>query len=103
MGEHSSCVIDICHKNMQYPELYKKHSNVDGDIILQKLSKDRAVKTAWVNTRFKRRKNLSQESLHTFITTSLFGWLINLSPVFYNKMNPSPDADCFSESKSNIP
>ena len=29
-----------------YPELYKKHSNVDGDIILQKLSKDRAVKTA---------------------------------------------------------
>ena len=103
MGEHSSCVIDICHNNMQYPELYKKHSNVDGDIILQKLSKDRAVKTAWVNTRFKRRKNVSQESLHTFIATSLFGWLINLSPVFYNKMNSSPDADCFSESKSNIP
>ena len=46
MGEHSSCVIDICHNNTQYPELYKKHSNEDGDIMLQKLSKDRAVKTA---------------------------------------------------------
>ena len=31
---------------MQYPELHKKHSNVGRDIIMQKLAKDRAAKTA---------------------------------------------------------
>ena len=30
----------------QYPELHKKHSNVDADTIMQKLSKDRVVKIA---------------------------------------------------------
>ena len=30
--------------NMQYPELHKKHSNVDGDIIMHKLPKDGAVR-----------------------------------------------------------
>ena len=29
---------------MQYPELHKKHSNVDGDIIMHKLPKDGAVR-----------------------------------------------------------
>ena len=33
MGKHSRCVIDICDNDMQYPELHKKHSNVDGDIM----------------------------------------------------------------------
>ena len=90
MGKHSRFSwCDICHNDMQYPELHKKHSNVDGDSTMQKLSKDRAVKTAWINTRFKCRKQLIQESLHTFLRTSLFGSLINPSPVF-NKMNPSP-------------
>ena len=63
--------------------------NVDGDIIMHKTPKDVAVKAAWINTILKGRKQLIQESLHTFVTTSLLGWLINPSPVF-NKINPSP-------------
>ena len=46
MGKHSRCVIDICDNDMQYPELHKKCSNVDGDIITHKLPKDGAVKAA---------------------------------------------------------
>ena len=89
MGKHSRCVIDICDNDMQYPELHKKHSNVDGDIIMHKLPKDGAVKAAWINTILKGRKQLIQESLHTFVATYLLGWLINSSLVF-NKINPSP-------------
>ena len=29
MGKHSRWVIDICDNDMQYPELHKRHSNVD--------------------------------------------------------------------------
>ena len=58
MGKHSRCVTDICDNDMQYPELYKKHSNVDGDIIMYKLPKDGAVKAAWINTKLKGRKLL---------------------------------------------
>ena len=76
MGKHSRCVIYICDNDMQYPELHEKHSN-------------RAIKAAWINTILNDRKQLIQESFHTFVTTSLLGWLINLSPVF-NKINPSP-------------
>ena len=50
MGKHSRCVIDIWDNDMQYPELDKKHSNVDGDISMHKLPKDGAVKAAWINT-----------------------------------------------------
>ena len=89
MEKHSRCVIDVCNNDMEYPELNKKHSNVDWDIIMYKLPKDGAVKAAWINTILKGRKQLIQESLHTFVTTSLLGWLINSSPVF-NKINPSP-------------
>ena len=46
MEKHSRCVIDKCDNDMQYPELHKKHSNVDGDIIMPKLPKDGAVKAA---------------------------------------------------------
>ena len=46
MGEHSRCVIDICDNDVQYPELHKKQSNVDGDIIMHKLPQDGAVKAA---------------------------------------------------------
>ena len=88
MGNYSRCVIDICDNDMQYSELDKKHSNVDGEIIMHKLPKDGAVKAAWINTILKGRKPLIQESLHIFVTTSLLGWLSNLSPVF-NKINPS--------------
>ena len=50
---------------------------------MHKLSKDGAVKGAWINnTILKGRKQFIQESLHTFVTTSLLGWLINSSPVF---------------------
>ena len=46
MGKHSRCVIDICDNDMQYPELDKKRSNVEGDIIMHKSPKDEAVKAA---------------------------------------------------------
>ena len=89
MGKHSRCVIDIRDNDMQYLELHKKHSNVDGDIILRRLPKDGAVKAAWIKTILKGKKQLIQESLHTFGKTSLLVWLINPNPVF-NKINPSP-------------
>ena len=41
------------------------HSSVDGDIIMQKLPKDRAVKAARTNAILKGRKQVIQESLHT--------------------------------------
>ena len=56
---------------------------------MHKLPKDGAVKTAWINTILKGRKQLIQESLHTLVTTSLLAWLINSNPVL-NKINPSP-------------
>ena len=42
MGKHSRCVIDIYNNDIQYPEMH----NVDGDIIMDKLPKDGAVKAA---------------------------------------------------------
>ena len=49
MGKHSRCVIGICDNDIRYPELHKKHSNVDEDIIVHKLPKDGAVRAAWIN------------------------------------------------------
>ena len=46
MGKHSRCHIDICENDRQYPEVHKKHSNVDGDIIMHKIPKDGVVKAA---------------------------------------------------------
>ena len=46
MWKHSRCDIGICDNDMQYPKLYKKHSNMDGDIIMHKLPKDKAVNAA---------------------------------------------------------
>ena len=46
MGKRSRCVIDICDNDMQYADLHKKYSNLDGDIIMHKLPKDEAVKAA---------------------------------------------------------
>ena len=46
MGKYSRSVTGICDNDMQYPELYKKHSNMDGDIIMHKLLKEGAVKAA---------------------------------------------------------
>ena len=37
---------------------YKKHSNVDGDIIMHKLTKDGAVKAAWTSAIMKGRKQI---------------------------------------------
>ena len=73
MRKHSRCVINICNNDMQYPELYKKCSNVDGYIIMHKLPKDGAVKAASINAVLKDRKQVIQESFHTFVTASLFG------------------------------
>ena len=81
MGKHSRCVSVICDNDMQDPELHKKHSNMDGYIIMHKLPKDGAAKAAWINTILKGRKQLIQENFHTFVTTSLLGWLINPNPV----------------------
>ena len=88
MGKHSRCVFDICDNDMRYPELHEKYSNLGADIIMRKLAKDGAVKAAWINTILKGRKQLTQENVHAFVTTSLLGWLINPSPVF-KKINPS--------------
>ena len=70
------CVIGICDIDMRYPELYKKHSNVDGDIIMHILRKDKAARVAWVNAMLnnvKQCQTVNQESLHTFATASLLG------------------------------
>ena len=69
MGKHSRCVIDICDNDMQYPELQRKGSNVDEDIVMHKLPKD-GTKAEWINTILKGRKQLIQESLHAFVATS---------------------------------
>ena len=45
MGKHSRC-IGMYDNDIQYPELHKKYSNVNGDIIKHNLPKDRAVKAA---------------------------------------------------------
>ena len=70
-GRYSRCVIDICANEMQHLELHKKRSNVDRDIVMYKLPKDGAVKAAWISTMLKGRKQLIQESLQTFVMTSL--------------------------------
>ena len=56
MGKHFRCAIGICDNDMQYSQLHKKHSNVDGDIIMHKLSKDGAVRAVWTNATLKDRK-----------------------------------------------
>ena len=47
MGKHSRCVTG--NNDMQYPELHKKHSNVDGDNIMHKLPKTGAAKPPSIN------------------------------------------------------
>ena len=67
MGKHSRCVTGTCNNDMQYPELHKKHSNVDGDNIMHKLPKTGAAKPPYINATGKGRKQVIQESLHTFV------------------------------------
>ena len=73
MEKHSRCINGICDNDMQYPELHENHSNVDGDMIMNILPKDRAVRAAWINAIFKDKKTIIQESLHTFVMASLLG------------------------------
>ena len=73
MGKRSRCVIDICDNYIQYPELHKKHSNVDGDIITHKLPKDGAVKVAWINTILKAVENRKSSNFFH----DIHAWLIN--------------------------
>ena len=56
MGKRCRCAIGIWDNDMRYPELHKKDSNVDGDIIMYKLLKDGAVRAAWINAILKDRK-----------------------------------------------
>ena len=49
MGKHSRYVIGICDNEMRYPELHKKHSLVDGGIIMNKLPEDGALRAASIN------------------------------------------------------
>ena len=88
MGKHSGCVIGICNNDMQYPQLHKKQSNVEGNIIMPKWWKDGAVKVTWINDISKGRKQLIQEILHAFISASLRSQLLRPSPVF-NKISLS--------------
>ena len=46
MGKYSTCVTDTSDNDVQYPELHKKRSNADGDIIMHKLPKNDTVKVA---------------------------------------------------------
>ena len=55
---------------MQHPKLLKNHNDKDGDIIY-KLPKGGAVKAGWINTILKGKKQVIQESLHTFVTAPL--------------------------------
>ena len=48
MGKHSTCVIGLWDDDMQCSELPKKHSNVDSEIIMQKLPEDGAVRAPWI-------------------------------------------------------
>ena len=73
MGKHSRCVIGICDNDMRYPQLYKKHSDMDEYIIMHKLKKDGSVRDAWINAIINGRKSVIQESFYTFVTASLFG------------------------------
>ena len=89
MWKHSRCVIDI-YVTMTYTQSCIKSTVVWMEISSCKnYPKDGAVKAAWIITILKGRKQLIQESLHTFVTTSPLVWLINPSPVF-NKINPNP-------------
>ena len=46
---------------MQYPELHKRQSNVDGDIVMHKLPNDGVVRSAWIHVTVKSRKDLKFE------------------------------------------
>ena len=46
MRKHFRWVIGIYDNDMRYPELHKKHSNVDGDIIMHKLPNNGAARAA---------------------------------------------------------
>ena len=70
MGKHSRSVIGICDNDMQYSGLHKKHRDVDGDIIMYKLSNDGVIRAAQINTMLKGRKQVIEKSLHTFVTAS---------------------------------
>ena len=58
MGKHCYCycVIGVC--DMRYPELCKKHNNVDGDIVTHKSRKDGAVTAGWIKSILKGRKQV---------------------------------------------
>ena len=73
MGKYFRCVIGMCNNDMQCPELHKKHSNADGDIIIHILPKDGAVKAAWISAVFQCCKTVIQESLHSYETAFLPG------------------------------
>ena len=62
MGKHSRCVIVICDNDMRYPELHKKHCNVDGDITMHKLKRDGSVRAAWIYAIIKGKKQVIQGS-----------------------------------------
>lgn len=46
---------------MWYPELYRKHNNVDRDTAMHKLLNDEAVRAVWIHTILKSRKYKSEK------------------------------------------
>ena len=61
MGKHSRCVINVYENDMRYLELHKNHCNMDGDIVMHKLTKDKVVRAAWIHAILKGTKDLKFE------------------------------------------
>ena len=84
MGKYSRSVTGICDNDMQYPELYKKHSNMDGDIIMHKLLKEGAGTN--VRVRFNFLKVIREFSQRKQTWVTMVGQEINffcsISPTF---------------------
>ena len=50
MGKHSRCVFGVCDNNMRYPQLHKKHSNMDEETSNSAYSclTDNSIKSSYV-------------------------------------------------------
>ena len=100
MGKYSRSVTGICDNDMQYPELYKKHSNMDGDIIMHKLLKEGAVKAAGTNVRvrFNFLKVIREFSQRKQTWVTMVGQEINffcsISPTFLSNWKTSDLYTC---------
>ena len=77
MGKYSRCVLIISENDMRYPELHKKHNNVDGNIIIHKLPKDGAVRAAWIKAILTIRKEVIKGRKSSYFSSDIPAWLIS--------------------------